>query len=667
MSKLTIFHFNCPVCGSHPKEQYLLPYLNVWKCSPKNKIESLINIFWKILKEILEAGLTFKTKNFSVVLEKELKILEPIANFTKINQHKKPIIKNTNGKTISSFDCPFCETQAGARPQDNYFTEWSEVCGVQMANLLYEVGIVLHALLKAPALWADSEYLSILARVLEANRKAQEAIGLLECPLCGRFTTALSGVGNKDNPYRCRWCNDNELVIPLPKDIIWGIKQIKEDTRSPLVMEVLLPIAPDSNRPDEVLSFWKKLISNGKNIIRSAFLDSLNLLKENGIIKCFKDLSEQSYYWDNHYYWNRPSYKSDTPSDEFDLIDFVKSESYHLAYLSFEIAIPHNGRFRAPDGAIPCNGVFRTSFEDLSSFVRVNHPWKVSFHSSDIKSLKTQDNYRFKVFIGIEFPLLNRSRLPNKESCKHKFRLFDLGVWEWRLLWECKYCGFTCYCSCFKSAIKASPYDREYVERYGEKIDIRPSELPFYDEACEVCRGQPSTNRFCSDMYARSIFEIKYGAYVRKRIIGLKLNNYNVSNEQKLEIIANNMVREELGFPAIGEKWITETELYRIIKALFPHEEVIHHYRDKWLDGLELDIYIPKKKLGIEYHGIQHFEAIDAWGGKKGLNMTQKRDEKKIRRCEMNNVKLICFTYEDDISPRNVINKLIKQRVEVTY
>lgn len=660
MSKSTIFHFNCPVCGSHPKEQEILSCLNVWRCSPNNRIESLINIFWKILKEVLENKLIWKTKKFSAALKKEIEFLEPIVIFTKNDQNKKTIIKNTYGKLISSFDCPFCETRAGARPQDNYFNEWSEACGVQVANLLYEVGIILYALLRAPASWANSKYLSILTHVLEANRKAQEASGLLECPLCGRFTTALSGVGNKDNPYRCRWCNDNELVIPLSKDIIWGIKPKKEDTRSPLVIEVLLPIAPDSNRPDEVLSFWKKLIGNSKCIIRSAFIDSLNLLKENGIIKCFKDLSEQSYYWDNPYYWNRPSYKSDTPSDEFDLFDFVKSEFYHLAYLSFEITIPHNARFRVPDDAIPCNGVFRDSSEDLSSFVRVNHPWKVSFHSSDIKSLKNQDNYRFKVFIGIEFPLLNRSRLPNKESCKHKFRLFNLGVWEWRLLWECKYCGFTCFCSCFKRAIKANPYMKEYLEKYGEKIDICPSELPFNDKACEVCRGQPSTNKFCSDMYARSIFEIKYGAYVRKRMIELKLDSYDVADEKELEIIANNMVREELGFPAIGEKWITETELYRIIKALFQHEEVIHHYRDKWLDGLELDIYIPGKKLGIEYHGIQHFEAIDVWGGEEGLNMTQERDKKKIRRCETNNVKLICFTYEDDISTRNVKRKLIE-------
>lgn len=661
-AKLTVFHFNCPICGADPKEQYLLPYLDSWKNSSNSKIESLINIFWQILKEILDADVPRRTNKFSAALKNELEFLNSIIKFNQIDQYKKSIIKNTDGKLISSFNCPFCETPAGPRSQGSYFTEWSEACGVQVANVLYEMGIVLYAVLRASPKWADSIFLKNINHILQANRKTQEATGLFECPLCGRFTTSLSGAGTEKNPYKCRWCDDNRLTVPLSEGVVWGIKPKIEDTRLPLIIELQLPSKPDPKCSDKVLSFWDNLICNGKSIIHSAFIDSFNLLIQKGIIKNFKDMSKQSYYWDNPYKLS----STDIFFNEFGLIDFVKSGFYKLAYLSFEIAILHDARFRAPNGAFPVDGVFRANSKDLSDFIKVNPPWKVDFHSADIKSLKTQDNYKFKVFVGIEFPLLDPSELPNKDLCKHEFRLLYSGVWEWRLVWECKHCGYTCYCSCFKRAIMASPYKKEFLERYGEKINIRPSELPFHDMACEVCRGQPSTNQFCDQMYARSLFEVRYGAYVRKRMIELKLDGYNVTNEPELEIIADNLVREELGFPAIGEKWITETELYRIIKSLFPNQEVIHHYRDKWLEGLELDIYIPGKKLGVEYHGEQHFMAIDAWGGEEGLEKTEERDIKKVNACKHNNVQLIVFTYEEEISLRNVKAKLIEMGCNFT-
>jgi hypothetical protein len=143
-------------------------------------------------------------------------------------------------------------------------------------------------------------------------------------------------------------------------------------------------------------------------------------------------------------------------------------------------------------------------------------------------------------------------------------------------------------------------------------------------------------------------------------MVELRLDAYEASDAQELEITANNMVRKELGFPPVGENWVTETELYRIFESLFLNEEVVHHYRDKWLEGLELDIYVPGKKLGIEYHGEQHFKPIDVWGGEKALAETQKRDAKKNNLCEKNNVTLIIFTYEEYIDPRNVKKRLIE-------
>jgi hypothetical protein len=152
-------------------------------------------------------------------------------------------------------------------------------------------------------------------------------------------------------------------------------------------------------------------------------------------------------------------------------------------------------------------------------------------------------------------------------------------------------------------------------------------------------------------MYARSLFEQRYGAYVKKRMVELRLDVRAPSDTNELERIATNEVRRELGFRAIGERYVTETELFRIMKNIFPDDEVIHHYRQDWLEGLEVDIFVVGHRLAIEYHGLQHFEPIEAWGGETGLTETRTRDAKKATLCQQNKVTLVVFTYEEDITP----------------
>ncbi|MBU1707995.1 hypothetical protein KKB28_08810, partial [bacterium] len=292
-------------------------------------------------------------------------------------------------------------------------------------------------------------------------------------------------------------------------------KAREKDTRLPLLIEVSFPSPPDSNQRDKVLSFWKGVLGENKKIVIRAFEQSLNRIMGKGIIKRFTNMSKRSFYWENPFNVSNHG----TPLNEFDLSDLAKPGFWQIGYASFTVVLPHNGLFRAPDQRLPQG-------ETLCDFVRASHPWEIRLHSTDIKHLKAQDNFRFRVFVGLRFPLLHPTALPDKTTCEHEFRLFNSGVWGWRLIWECKHCGYICYCSCFRKAIEASPHEREYIERNGENLNIRFSEIPFEDNVCDVCRGQPSTNRFCHEMYARSLFEIKYGAWITKRMVELRLNGY---------------------------------------------------------------------------------------------------------------------------------------------
>ena len=103
-------------------------------------------------------------------------------------------------------------------------------------------------------------------------------------------------------------------------------------------------------------------------------------------------------------------------------------------------------------------------------------------------------------------------------------------------------------------------------------------------------------------------------------------------------------------------KWKSETQLFKIVKSLYP--DTIYQYRDSWLGLQSLDIYIPSLKIGIEYQGKQHYEPIDIFGGEEHFNKQQKLDNKKRNLCINNSVKLIEWKYDCPITKLNVKNEI---------
>lgn len=121
-----------------------------------------------------------------------------------------------------------------------------------------------------------------------------------------------------------------------------------------------------------------------------------------------------------------------------------------------------------------------------------------------------------------------------------------------------------------------------------------------------------------------------------------------------------NYYRERFNLPRIGEGWISETKLFELVKKYFEGSTVYFHYRQSWLNGLELDIFIPDKKLAIEYMGKQHYEPVSFFGGEDSYLATAKRDQIKKELCISNGINLIYFDYQTEVTKENLRKALEK-------
>jgi hypothetical protein len=121
-----------------------------------------------------------------------------------------------------------------------------------------------------------------------------------------------------------------------------------------------------------------------------------------------------------------------------------------------------------------------------------------------------------------------------------------------------------------------------------------------------------------------------------------------------------NIVREEFGYKKVGERWTSETLLYQIAGCVYPNQEILRHHRPDWLNGLELDIFLPNLNLGIEYQGQQHFHPIDAWGGEEALKNVQERDARKAQICKDKGVTLITIDYTEPLTPEYLQDVIAK-------
>lgn len=200
-----------------------------------------------------------------------------------------------------------------------------------------------------------------------------------------------------------------------------------------------------------------------------------------------------------------------------------------------------------------------------------------------------------------------------------------------------------------------------YIQQAYLRLGIRPISYEYLSDHCP-----PEFQRQLDGIFSKSA-----ECAVRSEQQGNTCIDEPVKVLQKLKRKLNNdvenIVRQEFGFKKVGEGWVSETLLYQAICRLFPNENIIRHHRPDWLGGLELDIYIPRLNLGLEYQGQQHYKPVTAWGGEKALIALQERDERKRQICKAAGTVLLEVDFTEAITEHYIRGRLLQIGVSLEY
>ncbi len=95
-----------------------------------------------------------------------------------------------------------------------------------------------------------------------------------------------------------------------------------------------------------------------------------------------------------------------------------------------------------------------------------------------------------------------------------------------------------------------------------------------------------------------------------------------------------------------------------LVKDMFPNRFIDSNTR-AFLDGLEIDCFIPSLNLGFEYNGEQHYNFPNAFHKtEEQFEAQQQRDIEKNKLAEEREIKLITIRYDEELSEELIKNKL---------
>jgi len=104
--------------------------------------------------------------------------------------------------------------------------------------------------------------------------------------------------------------------------------------------------------------------------------------------------------------------------------------------------------------------------------------------------------------------------------------------------------------------------------------------------------------------------------------------------------------------------YMGQLRMENLIEGMFPNHLVLSNTRG-FLDGLEIDCYIPDLKLGFEYNGEQHYKQVEVFHkDTKDFENQKKRDIEKNKLAKERGIKLITIRFDEKLTKDLIKSKI---------
>ncbi|MGY8812790.1 MAG: hypothetical protein ACKVK5_17360 [Pseudomonadales bacterium] len=206
---------------------------------------------------------------------------------------------------------------------------------------------------------------------------------------------------------------------------------------------------------------------------------------------------------------------------------------------------------------------------------------------------------------------------------------FDHMLHGQKLLCECARCFHL-------SAAASTRNEGSHIRALREYL----AQCDYKRNLCHLCiaKSLPEDRR-----YGASI-EKNFKSYVDQVMFDLDIDSRTAQAE----------VMHLLGL----SRWQRESELYGVLRDLFPDYRVLREASPSWLGRMRIDIYVPDLRLAVEHQGEQHYRPIAVFGGEEAHQRVVERDELKRRLCAENSVEVVDFRFDAPITNAAVKNRL---------
>lgn len=161
---------------------------------------------------------------------------------------------------------------------------------------------------------------------------------------------------------------------------------------------------------------------------------------------------------------------------------------------------------------------------------------------------------------------------------------------------------------------------------------------------CPKCKTEKGRQMFSStrEKFIEKADEIHHGRYDYSKVEYINRNTPVIITCEKhgdfLQTPANHL--QGKGCPKCNQSKLEKYVEERLISL---NIEYIPHAHFGWLGRQEIDFYIPKYHIGIECQGRQHFEVVEAFGGKEQFKKQVELDKRKKELCDKNGILLLYY------------------------